>query len=106
MDCDDESSGGLTSIDVTNNNSFEWAVNPNPFEDQVTFSISLGSNEELTESKIRIYNLNGQLVAEIEVPEFKNQIKITWNGAELETGIYLAVLETSSGKRHVKLVRQ
>ncbi len=106
VDCDDESSGGLTSIDVTNNNSFEWAVNPNPFEDQVTFSISLGSNEELTESKIRIYNLNGQLVAEIEVPEFKNQIKITWNGAELETGIYLAVLETSSGKRHVKLVRQ
>jgi hypothetical protein len=72
---------------------------PNPFNPSTTISYSLAEN--INNPKIEIYNLKGQLVRELELPEEQGIKSITWDGKNMQgrpvaSGVYLYRLVNDS----------
>lgn len=75
---------------------------PNPFNPatEIQFSLDKGSDVKLT-----VYSIEGKLIQEV-INEYKaaGEYKVNFNGANLASGIYNYVLETSDGQRESKLM--
>jgi|Deesub1362B_J571_1020462.scaffolds.fasta_scaffold00788_7 uncharacterized lipoprotein NlpE involved in copper resistance len=81
---------------------------PNPFRSETRFVIRASGSRE---AQLTIYNLMGQVVARFMVKvsqsgegwlRWKGQME---NGAVLPNGVYLAVLQTETGTRSLKLLK-
>lgn len=79
------SSGSNISGTTINNSKF--SIHPNPAKESATFSISPASKN----TRIEIYNTNGQIIKEI-IPE-PNQISVKIITDNLPAGLYLAKLK-------------
>ena len=107
VDCDDESNpGGNTGLNEQDESLVAFTASPNPFDEFVLFEFSLEGGLELVDNKIRIFNLSGQLIAEIEIPTGQANYEIKWDATALQPGIYFASLETTEGKYTFKLVKE
>jgi flagellar hook assembly protein FlgD len=80
---------------------------PNPFNPETTISFSLAKPMP---TKLRIYNLKGQLVRNLVSNEMpKGDHKIVWNGFDdkglpVGSGVYLYRLEAGDYTRSMKMV--
>ncbi len=74
---------------------------PNPFNAQTVITYSL---LKIGDVRLKIYNLLGQRVA-VLVNENQNagSYNISWDAADLPSGIYFARLETDSGIKNIKM---
>jgi len=79
---------------------------PNPFNQ--TTEITFGLKDDVTFGKIKIFNIKGQLVKQLEIRDAKyGTHTIVWNGKEksgkyLSNGIYFYQLETNNWKSEIK----
>jgi hypothetical protein len=80
---------------ITNNDSFDFILYPNPSNGFVTFDIG---NTEL--DKINIYSLMGKKIVDYVISSSSTSINLDLN--ELKTGSYLVELIDSSGFRSVE----
>ncbi len=81
-------SGSLTlGIEDSNNNDNLFKLYPNPVSDIITLDVELGNK---IASKVKIYNINGQLIRSKTLKKNQNQINV----ADLSTGFYMLVLES------------
>jgi len=75
---------------------------PNPFNPatEIQFSLDKGSSVKLT-----VYSIEGKLIQEV-INEYKaaGEYKVNFNGANLASGIYNYILETSNGQRESKIM--
>lgn len=65
---------------------------PNPFNPSTTISYTLAGN--INNPKIEIYNIKGQLVRALELPEERGMNTVTWDGRNMQdkpvsSGVYL-----------------
>ena len=84
--------------------NLKLSMSPNPFTDQVSFSLVSKDN---TPAQISIFNLKGQLVRSFNLINGKT---IVWNGSDEKgnptaTGVYLISVKQSSAQLTGKLVR-
>lgn len=106
-DCEDETNTGTTSISNNIPGTISLAAYPNPFSSAVTLKIHL----EEPSATLKIYNTLGQLVKTFEInSDNGNDQELNWNGHdddgnETTSGIYLVVLETSAGKKIIRIVK-
>ena len=75
---------------------------PNPFKTHTTISYAL---PEATNVKIQIYNIRGQLVAElVNGFEAAGNKKLVWNPEGLTNGIYFCNISTEKNNEKIKLL--
>nr|MBC8526111.1 T9SS type A sorting domain-containing protein [Candidatus Cloacimonadota bacterium] len=75
---------------------------PNPFKTHTTISYAL---PEATNVKIQIYNIRGQLVAElVNKLETAGRKKIVWNAEGYANGIYFCNISTEKNNEKIKLL--
>ena len=105
-DCEDETNPGATGVEELLNNVSLKAF-PNPFTSQITLQIHL----EDEKAELKIYNTLGQLVKTFELNnDMGTDIILNWNGKsdngdELSAGVYLVILETKTGKKTMRIVK-
>jgi Domain of unknown function (DUF4331)/Secretion system C-terminal sorting domain len=76
-----------TAHAITKENA-DISTYPNPFVDNVNFSINLIKQSNL---KIEIYDLQGRIVAVVANAVFeKGNTKLNWNSKDLQAGFYIA----------------
>ena len=79
-------------------------VSPNPFTNQVTLSFKVAQSGPVN---LRVYDLNGKLVADIFNSVAQKGIiqKVNFDGGKWPAGIYISRLQTASGVTEQKIVR-
>jgi len=94
-----EEDGGITdSKSVVNSLS----VFPNPVSDNTTLSFRLAEN---TNAKVKVYNLTGTLVKEIDLGSLnKGSRKVKLNATDLAAGTYIVSLEAGDSRTVSKFV--
>lgn len=86
-----------SSLSVSTQESFNSLTSyPNPFEDKLT--LDFNQIDIKTVKSIKIHNLLGQLVYQIDKNRF-NQNKINLELNNLKTGVYILKIDTQNGKR-------
>jgi hypothetical protein len=89
-----------------NNSNFITYNYPNPFSNETTIYFSLPFNEQL-ETKISIYNSQGNRIKNIIIPQYMgNEQSIKFNSKELPAGIYYYELSAGSIHTFIKMVLQ
>lgn len=80
-----------------------YAAYPNPFNPATTISFAIGSPARVT---LKVYNTLGQAVATILSGSAMDAglHTVGFDGAQLPSGVYLAVLEANGAVQHQKLV--
>ncbi len=83
---------------------------PNPFNPTTTIVMKLSSSSFNTKKRLDIYNILGKKVKTFDLSEYdsSNEIKVVWNGLNdsgdaVSSGIYIAVLKTSTQVKSLKL---
>lgn len=99
----------LELVDIQENEiqtqSMQLNLFPNPFSFNGNMQISFSTKDPVQNSKLKIYNIRGQLVKELSTDEAASQHTFYWNGKdtgnkEVSSGIYLMKLITeTAGKR-------
>ena len=90
----------INNVPVAQSTSIE--VRPNPFADQVTFTISLTENEKPI--SIEIFDLKGNKVDQILVTP--KQIQYTWlPNSKIALGMYIAKLITDKGATQTRFLK-
>ncbi len=105
FNCLDESKF-KTNVEDHKKDSFEVSAFPNPFIDQIEFSISASF---ITESPVaKILDIQGRLVDLLGLPTLaNNKYKFNWEpNSGIKPGIYLAVIQTQNSKKTIKLIKQ
>lgn len=109
--CVDETNPNNPSvgIDDLQLDSVSLAAFPNPFTNNVTINITLAQNT--TSPTLKIYNVMGQVVKQFDIDNSNTEFTITWDGTDLSgqalsAGMYILTLETESGKKTIKLLKQ
>ncbi len=93
-----------TDDPASGNNGLVLGQNfPNPFKTSTTISFSLPKN--LSEPRLRIYNLKGQLVSQVSLEG--EDTSFTWNGKDLEqkpvcTGVYFYQIQSKDYSSDIK----
>lgn len=82
---------------------------PNPFVTEVTINITLAN--ATTTPVLKIYNVMGQVVKQFEISDTDAEFTLSWNGNDnsgqaVSAGIYILTLETETGKKTIKLLKQ
>jgi hypothetical protein len=98
--CIDSSSQNLTIPDfskISSNNKSKININPNPFNNQLRLT-NINSD-----SKIKVYNIHGQLVFDCDNVD-ENQLEINTNN--WKSGIYLIKVSDQNELLHFKVVKQ
>ncbi len=98
--CIDSSSQNLTIPDfskISSNNKSKININPNPFNNQLRLT-NINSD-----SKIKVYNIHGQLVFDCDYVD-ENQLEINTNN--WKSGIYLIKVSDQNELLHFKVVKQ
>lgn len=110
--CPDETninSPALTTVESILN---RYTINaqPNPFSNKIIISIS---GEKLNENNVEIvvFDMLGREIKKLKVISEDNKITATWNGAdeydaEVDAGIYIAIIKTPTGNITRKIVKQ
>ena len=104
--CEDETNPGTTGV-IEAEQDLVIKAFPNPFTSEITIQIHL----EEAKAELKIYNTLGQLVKTFELNnDMGTDITINWNGTtdsgdELSAGIYLIILETKTGKKTMRIVK-
>lgn len=85
-------------------NNISTGVFPNPFTTSVTFSFT---SPVAGQASIRLYNMNGNMVATVYNGYVQKGIlqQINFNGSKLPTGIYISRLQTASGTSEQKIIK-
>jgi hypothetical protein len=65
----------------------QYYNHPNPFNGLTSFTVQIPDEINFKTAFLKIYNLNGKLVDQIEIPSSKSSIK--WDGVGQKPGIYL-----------------
>ncbi len=80
-----------------------YAAYPNPFNPATTISFAIGTPTHVT---LKVYNTLGQAVATILSSSAMDAglHTVSFDGAQLPSGVYLAVLEANGAVQHQKLV--
>jgi 1,4-alpha-glucan branching enzyme len=79
-----------------------FTVFPNPSKGSFTFSFDAGESNEIN---IRIYDVYGKLVAELNEEAGNGAQTLSWDGGKvLKAGVYFAVLSSGSGLNMQKLI--
>lgn len=84
---------GIQSVQMADNYS---KVYPNPFIDQLTIE-----NRELSDSRIEVFNSNGQLVSSFKT----NKSVTTLNMGSLEKGVYFMKIRSAKNDQTIKLLK-
>jgi len=91
---------------IKESNSYNTAVFPNPFIEQLT--IDLSRNESST--KVEVLDINGRLVAELfeGIPNYQQTIR--WNasdqfGNKIKNGIYFVRISTEDRSEMIKVIK-
>ena len=94
--------GSVTGADELHPVSFGFkGINPNPFNPSTTITFGV---EKSGNVKLRIYNINGQLVETLtDGVMASGKHSILWNAKRCSSGVYLVVLE-AGGKRDSKKI--
>jgi hypothetical protein len=87
---------GMVSVDKAQlNTTAVFKAAPNPFYRATTIQFSIASKQHLA---LDVYNLAGRLVASLLNQEMSpGSYQIPWTGIGLNSGIYIAKLQTKSG---------
>ncbi len=85
-------------------NNISTGVFPNPFTTSVTFSFT---SPVAGQTSIRLYNMNGNMVATVYSGYVQKGIlqQINFNGSKLPAGIYISRLQTTSGTFEQKIIK-
>lgn len=85
-------------------NNISTSVFPNPFTTSVTFSFT---SPVAGQASIRLYNMNGSMVATVYNGYVQKGIlqQINFNGIKLPAGIYISRLQTASGTSEQKIIK-
>lgn len=113
--CEDEEGGDddpiITDIHTKNLNKPVLSAFPNPFDHEISITIKTEENIDLNESVFEIYDLSGALIHSFtEYIPGDNEYTFTWdgfnsNGEEMNSGVYIFVMKTTSGIFHLKLIK-
>jgi D-alanyl-D-alanine carboxypeptidase len=78
---------------------------PNPFANNVTLSFKASESGPVS---VRIYDLNGKLVANVfnSIVKKETTQTINFNGSKLPAGIYISRIQTPSGSLEKRLVKR
>ncbi|MDH5683003.1 MAG: T9SS type A sorting domain-containing protein [candidate division WOR-3 bacterium] len=90
---------GVYAKRVVPNNQFEFNVMPNPVKDRITIFYNL---PKIMNAKLKLYNVIGKLVDEIERNERTGMISI--DRGKLPAGVYLVKLEAEEFKAIRKII--
>lgn len=91
-----------TTPEATNAPTDYLRAYPNPFSESATIEFSLSQDEDIT---LEVYNIHGQRVANLlDQPLAAGVHSVDFNGAELNSGIYLYRLTTKSTVKDGKLI--
>jgi hypothetical protein len=91
----------VTSVDDTVNNPEDYYLlsnYPDPFNSATTIRYSIPENNIASNSGIEIYNLMGQRVETIEIPQWKSAGSVLWDAGEFSSGLYFAVLKSGDSR--------
>jgi hypothetical protein len=83
-------------------------ITPNPFNENTL--ISYGSTMSINRSSLKIYDSEGRLVRELDIPANRKAGVISWNGRDqkgttLGAGVYFCELKVNDNCRTEKIVR-
>jgi hypothetical protein len=83
-------------------NEITLQFSPNPFSNSTTISFSLHHSQNIT---LKIFDVNGRLVATIADKVFKNEKnEISWDAGEVNAGIYFLQFLTAENMHTEKLI--
>jgi D-alanyl-D-alanine carboxypeptidase len=93
-----------TTLKISEGPQDNLGAYPNPFINAITFSFKV---KESGSASLRLYDMNGKLVATIFTGVIQKGIlqKVNFNGSKLPAGIYISRLQTASGIIENKLLR-
>ena len=81
---------------------FTLAVSPNPVSGSSVIDFFLEQSQKVS---LKIFDVNGRLVTTLAAQIFEaGENEITWNAAEVNSGIYFLRMETSSFSENRKLI--
>jgi len=95
----------LTNVNDFSNDEFNATIAPNPFMDQVTFSIKSSKDMEIN---LNIWNTAGQLVKKVVSKKsinHGNEEKITVDLSDLKDGLYIGVIDNGIKINELKMVK-
>ncbi len=78
---------------------------PNPFVDDLTVAYYLAKDDEVS---LNVYDMSGKRVKELlsKTPQIGGTYKVRYESCNLQTGIYICVLETSQFRQTVKVLKK
>jgi len=85
-------------------------ASPNPFSEQTTITVKLGTTIDASQVSYAIYNVNGNRIRQFKVtPNSDNRYQFTWDGTDasgqtLAKGMYLFNVRTERGMKNLKLL--
>ncbi|MFC1898427.1 T9SS type A sorting domain-containing protein, partial [Candidatus Cloacimonadota bacterium] len=100
--------GSLGFVDIQEDeiemNNVRMQLFPNPYKFKGSMQISFNTTNQVQRSKLKIYNIRGQLVKELSNNETTTHHTFFWNGydasnKEVSSGVYLMKLITESDGR-------
>lgn len=94
-----KSSGPTGELIVSDNTSFETVIHPNPFTNETTLTVESESDAPVS---LGVYDLTGKMVFTEENLIPGNSVTF---GSELNTGMYIAVLEQGKQTQKVKIIK-
>lgn len=112
LDCKDESdlTPVLENENAMDSTKFEFTAFPNPFNSDVSISLRLPQDADVSEMRLAIFNTLGQKVRQINLTKYNDSKRIVhWNGQNengqmVTSGVYFAVLRGKQIKKTLKLV--
>lgn len=115
IDLDNDDDEFITDVEnmKADNNDINLSAYPNPFRNKLTIAFNIPENVDSEQVIIRIYNVTGQVVKEIEVSAGMagQEFKFVWdksdtNGSSIPAGQYIVVITGPGFTNSVNVVSQ